>query len=219
MLKSFASLITIAFSTVFSITVCLGQEMDLAVDKIPDSLKKDAYVVTRYEKEVFEVTSIERASYRVHSIVTILNERGSDELVFQHYGHKFNKLGNFELKVYDANGKFVIKYKKKDLLTYNIGEGLVDDGIRHYLVVPASSYPITIETEFDEDFRGLLGYPGYYFARPYKSVMTSSFTAIVPKENGLRFKAQNTTLQPVKTEDGKNLTYTWSTKKPVCYHL
>ena len=113
MLKSFASLITIAFSTVFSITVCLGQEMDLAVDKIPDSLKKDAYVVTRYEKEVFEVTSIERASYRVHSIVTILNERGSDELVFQHYGHKFNKLGNFELKVYDANGKFVIKYKKK----------------------------------------------------------------------------------------------------------
>jgi hypothetical protein len=215
MSKLFASVTSLVLSLLFTMTAGLAQEMDLSVDKIPDSLKTDAFVVTRYEKEVFEVTSIERATFKVRSIITILNERGDDELVFQHWGDKFHKLGDFELKVYDANGKFVIKYKKKDLSTYNIGEGLVDDGIRHYLVVPAASYPITIETEYDEIFKGLLGYPAYHFASPYKSVMASTFTAIVPKENGLRFKQQNTTLQPVKTDDGKNLTYTWSANNQV----
>jgi hypothetical protein len=210
MSKILLNLVVTLSALLFTIKPGLAQETDLASDKIPDSLLKDAVAVTRYEKELFEITDIGKASHKVHRIVTVLNERGSSELIFQHFSDKFDKLVDFDLKVYDANGKFVIRYKKKDLSMFNFGEGLIDDGIHHYLVVPTGSYPITIETVYEESYKDLLQYPGYYFSRPYKSVMNSTFTAVVPQENGLRFKSQNTSIQPVKTDDGKNLTFTWS---------
>src|SRR5689334_18239968 len=155
MRNNFSYVALILIKLVFAATSSLAQEIDLASDKIPDSLLKDADVVNRYENHLFEVSDIERATYKVHKIVTIMNERGRSELMFQHYGDKFHKLVDFDLKVYDANGKLVVKYKKKDLSTFNIGEGLIDDGVRHYLMVPASAYPVTVETNYEEDFKGL----------------------------------------------------------------
>src|SRR5688500_8378935 len=93
----------------------ISQEIDLASDKIPDSLLKGADVVIRYEKQILEVTDLDRASYKVHKIVTVLNERGKSYLVYQHWGDKFHKLVNFDLKVYDGNGRSIVKYKQKDL--------------------------------------------------------------------------------------------------------
>ena len=218
MVKMPLNLITVFVSLILCSTSGVGQEIDLAVDKIPDSLSKNAVAVVRYENEIFEVTDLDRASYKVHRIVTILNERGAENLVFAHYSDKFHKLGNVTIKVYDANGKFVVKYKNKDLSNFNIGEGLIDDGIRHYFIVPAATYPVTVEMEFETNFRGLLSYPAYDFSSPDHAVMYSSFTAIVPKANGLRFKGQHTTLEATKTDDGKNLTYSWTVKNQPAIH-
>ncbi|RYY27539.1 MAG: DUF3857 domain-containing protein [Chitinophagaceae bacterium] len=191
---------------------CRGQEFDLAADKIPDSLVKNAVSILRFEKKVFEVTDLDQAIYKIHNAVTILNERGSRYQLFQHYGDKFHKLGDVNIRVYDANGKFLIRFKNKDLSTYNIGEGLIDDGIRQYIMVPAAAYPITVETDYEIIYRGLLAYPSYYFANPNMAVINSSFTAIVPKVNNLRYKPQHTSILPEIKEDGKNISYTWSVK-------
>jgi hypothetical protein len=212
MSKSIAYLAALFLTTAFSAGNCFSQEIDLAADKIPDSLIKNATAVVRYEKEIFEVTDIDRASHKVHNITTILNERGRGHLVFQSFSDKFMKLGDVSIKVYDANGKLINKYKKKDLSTFNIGEGLIDDGIRNYFIVSAASYPITIETEYDMTFRGILVYPAYHFSYPDLAVMNSSYTAIVPKANGLRYKAKNTSIVPDKGDDGKTESFTWSVK-------
>src|SRR5687768_5594911 len=99
------------FTCISALTVLtsLAQEMDLNVKNIPDSLLKNATVVTRYDKRVFEVTAPDRANHQVHTINTILNEVAAGELVFQHMGDKFRKLGDVEIKVYDASGKQINK--------------------------------------------------------------------------------------------------------------
>ncbi len=205
-MKKFLCIFFAAFGTGFS----FAQDIDLNVKNIPDSLLKQATVVTRYEKEVFEVNGVDRATYQVHTINTVLNEVAASYLMFQHYGDKFDKLGNVEIKVYDASGKIINRYKKKDLITHNIGEGLIDDAIRHYFVVTTSVYPITVEFKYDVEYKGLLSYPDYRFCWPQVAVVNSSFTAIVPKEQGLRFKAKNTTLAPTITSSGSKDTYHWS---------
>jgi hypothetical protein len=43
-------------------------------------------------------------------------------------------------------------------------------------------------------------------------VMESSFTALIPKELGLRYRPRNTNLAPVKTDDGKVQSFVWSVK-------
>ncbi|RYG00175.1 MAG: DUF3857 domain-containing protein, partial [Chitinophagaceae bacterium] len=189
-----------------------AQEMDLAADKIPDSLKKNADAVSRLDKTVFQVYDIDRASYKTREIITVLNQNGRGHLVFQFEGSKFVKLSDVEIKVYDASGKQINKYKKKDLQTFNIGEGLIDDGIRNYLVIGATSYPVTIETTMEVDFRGTLVYPGYRISAPRTAIMESSYTAIVPKTLGLRYRAKNIKLDPIRSDDGKNETFVWSTK-------
>ncbi len=195
---------------VFALNIVAAQEIDLHVKNIPDSLRENATAVTRYEKNVFEVTAVDKANYQVHYITTVLAEVADHHLTFQFFSDKFRKLGDVEIKVYDASGKQINKYKKKDLSTYNIGEGLIDDGVRNYFVVNTTVYPITVECKYNVEYKGILSYPDYRFAWPQLAVMNSSFTAIVPKALGLRFKPKNTTLAPVVKTAGATDTYHWS---------
>jgi hypothetical protein len=204
--------ITAALCAFLFATAGISQEMDLSVDKIPDSLKKNASIVVRYEKEVFEVSAVDRAVYSIHEIATVLNESGRGKLQFGFESHKFVKLGDLDIKVYDANGKQINRYKKKDLSTYNIGEGLIDDATRVYLSIAAPAYPLTVEFKFDIIYKGIISYPSYTFSRPSVSVMESSFTAVIPKELGLRFRPKNTSITPAKTDDGKSQTFVWGVK-------
>ncbi len=202
--------LTILITLLTIATGVLSQELDLNVKHIPDSLLERAMVVTRYEKKVFEVTAIDRASFQVHTINTVLSEAASDYLVFQFSGGKFHKLGDVDIKVYDASGKQISRFKKKDLNTLNIGEGLIDDGVNNYLAVNTSVYPITVEFKYDIIYKGTLTYPDYRFSWPQLSVMNSSFTAIVPNNLGLRYKPKNTNLKPVVSAQGSNSVYSWS---------
>ena len=87
MSKFFNYVSALLVTSLCSVVHGIGQEIDLAADKIPDSLLKKAAAVVRYEKEVFEVTDLDRASYKIHKIVTILNQRANHYLVFQIYGY------------------------------------------------------------------------------------------------------------------------------------
>ncbi len=59
-----------------------AQMPSLEVSAIPDSLKKNASVVKRYENSFFEITDIDRGYLKVHEIYTILNADGAHELFF-----------------------------------------------------------------------------------------------------------------------------------------
>src|SRR5262245_33332216 len=119
------------------VAVCMGSALcaqiptyDLA--SIPEAVKKDADVINRYEDIFFEVTDIDRASLKVQQVYTVLNEEGKDLLNFHQYTSKFTALGDVDIKVFDALGRQTMRYKKKDLSTISLGDGLVDDGKTFY---------------------------------------------------------------------------------------
>lgn len=186
---------------------------------IPAQLKQQADVVKRYERIYFEVTDIDRARQVTHQVFTVLNHNGKDALLFRQDSDKFSQLGDVEIKVYDAAGRQTGRYRKKDLSTIPVGEGLVADGQASYYRITASTYPITVEYIFDQKFKGTLFYPAYWIQEPGHSVERSSFVAKVPKDLDLRFKARNTSLTPTVTDDGKYKQYEWTTTNlpPVLY--
>lgn len=187
-----------------------AQITSYAASDIPETLKKNASVIKRYENIFFEVTDIDRAYLKSHIVYTVLNAEGAWALRFGRYSYKYDVLIDAEIKVYDANGKQVNKYKKKDLRVSSFSDGLIDDGKVTHMEVSAPTYPITVEYKYEEKYKGSLHFPSYDVIVPGAGVLQSSFTAKVPRNLDLRYKASNITLEPKIAEDDKYKTYTWS---------
>jgi len=191
---------------------CYAQNIVFDAASIPEQLKKNAYSVKRAERINFDIKAINKASYKVHKVVTILNENGKDELEFHEFTDKFVSLESVQIQLFDARGAVIRKYKKSDLIMQSSGEGLVPDGKVFYIEFPAPAYPLTIQVDYELKLNGLLNYPRYQVQMPEQSVESSIYTATVPTDLDLRFKGINTTILPSTTDDGKIKTYSWSIK-------
>lgn len=180
------------------------------LSSVPEPVKKDADVIKRFEDIVFEVTDIDRSSYKVHNMVTVKNEKGKSALSLYIHTSKIISLSDATITVYDAFGKQINKYRKKDMRTVASGEGLIEDGFVTFINVPASTYPVTVEYEFEMKFKETLFFPSYNIIRPGQGIEKSSFTVKVPKDLDLRYKEKNIKLAPQITEDAQYRLYKWS---------
>src|ERR1044072_2007777 len=97
-----------------------------ALSSMPDIVKKDADIIKRYENIEFEVKDIDRSSYTVHQIVTVMNEKGKNALHFAEYTDKYRILEDAEVRVFDALGRPTIRYKQKDMTTQANTSGLIE---------------------------------------------------------------------------------------------
>ncbi|MDX1956770.1 MAG: DUF3857 domain-containing protein, partial [Chitinophagaceae bacterium] len=168
-----------------------AQTVSYDLSSIPDSVKKDASVVTQYDLQRVIVEEQEKATYTRKRIFSVLSEQGKEALMVYVYSTKYVNLDDLELKVYDKTGKQISKYKKKDLMMEATGEGLVEDGAYYYVSVPAPSYPVTLELDYVIKFKGTLNLPSFQILRPGESIVSSLFEAIVPMELGLRYRSKN----------------------------
>ncbi len=176
------------------------------VASIPEEVKKKTSVIKRYENTLFEVTGIDRATLKTHEVYTLLNDTYRGALNFSEYNTKFHILEDVEIKVYDAKGKQINKYKKKDLYMQTSGDGLIDDRSYYSISIPVAVYPVTVEYIYEVRYKGTLFYPAY---TPGAGVLQSTFTAKVPKDMDLRYQAKNIALTPKITEDEKYKSYQW----------
>ena len=210
-------LLCLAICSLAALTAVGQNPYDIAT--VPDAVKKNASVIKRSENIVFQVTDINSAKKDVHQVLTIMSEAGKDALVFHEATDKFHLLDDVEIRVYDASGKLLNKYKKKDLTTVAFSDGLVDDGKNHYFLVTTPTYPVTVEYKYSMQYKGTLNYPAYYLITPGQGVENSTFTAKVPKDLDLRYKEKNVKLAPAITEEGKYKVYKWVTKnlEPILY--
>ncbi len=97
----------------------------LDASTIPSGLDNEAHSIKREETLDFEVSDIDYATLTVHEVYTVLDQEGEDVLYFVKYSSDFEKLEDAEIKVYDAKGKLINKYKKKEMRSEAMGEGLV----------------------------------------------------------------------------------------------
>ncbi len=204
--------ITIAALCYLIIPCCFSQKNIYDASTIPDSLLKNAHSVKREEIMTFEVKDIDFAKLSVHRVYTVLDAEGADVLFFMKGSDEFTKLVDAEIKVFDAHGNPVNKYKMKEMRSVGTGEGLVVDGQVYYFRVAAPSYPITVEYNFDVKYKGTLNYHDYQIQVPEQSIENSKYTVTVPVNLDLKYKAQHINLPPEVSTGGKNKTYVWQVK-------
>jgi hypothetical protein len=189
-----------------------GQPPSLNVSSLPANLKQNANAIVRYETNDLTIENISRATLKVHRIVTVLNEKGKMELLFNQYTTRYITLKNAEVKVYDAEGKLLSRHKKKEMQTVAIGEGLVEDGSVTYFRVLNAGYPVTIESEYELEFSETLNLPRYFLCYDNEAVEESNFNVRVPANIGFRYKSRNLNITPKVTDLGNDKLYHWTVK-------
>ena len=83
---------------------------------IPDSLKKNADVVSRYEEYVMEIKSPGKATVKNHRVYTVLGEKAEGYGQFVADYDKFTSINSAVCTLYDAFGKEIKHVKKNTLM-------------------------------------------------------------------------------------------------------
>ena len=179
---------------------------------LPKALVENAHSVKREEIMNFEVKDIDLATLSVRRVYTVLDGEGLDVLYFVKNSDGFTKLEDAEIKVFDAHGKEMNRYKMKEMKSIATGDGLVVDGKVYYFQVAAPSYPLTVEYNYKVKFKGTLNYPDYRIQAPEQSIEHSKYTVTIPANLDLKYNAQHISLKPEETTSGKYKTYSWEVK-------
>ncbi|MBS1511944.1 MAG: DUF3857 domain-containing protein [Bacteroidetes bacterium] len=177
---------------------------------IPEAMKKNAHSVVREQQIEFVVKNAGKAITRIHQVITVLDEAGKDELRFRAYSDQFQSLESFSMQLFDANGKSIKRYSSSDLGKQANMSDLVPSGKIYYLDPPAPDYPITVQQDFEIKYDGMLQYDDFDIQQANQSVQHAVFTARMPEDLDLRYKARHCALKPDTANDGKNKVYTWT---------
>lgn len=181
---------------------------------IPDSLKTDANAVVRYAMEEMTVKAPGREVLKWHTIVTVLNEKGDGQAYEKLQYNKYRSYGNFQMRIYNADGLLVKKYTKSDMYDRSASDdATLSDERNLYIAHTIASYPSTVEISYEADIRSFINLGGWLLQpSPKVAVQNATCKVIINPAVGFRYKAKNTTILPEKgAQDGFD-TYTWQVK-------
>lgn len=180
-------LLLIAFSVV---GLAQGQK-NYNVSGIPENLKINASSVVRSEKVTISIPEQDQLIVSVHRSVTVLDKNGNNHVdAFVEYD-KSRKVKKLLAVVYDAEGKEIIKFKKKDFndLSAVAGGTLYSDNRIMYLTYYPKNYPYTIVIDYVIESKNTAFLPTWYQYSNYNSSIESKTLTIVHEPSlGLRHK-------------------------------
>jgi hypothetical protein len=182
---------------------------------IPDSLKKNASVVKRYEEMRVEIISADKAKIYNKYANTILNEAGDDYADYVSYYDKFNGINNISATLYDAAGKEIKHLKNKDIKDESGFDGvsLMDDNRLKKANFYCRDYPYTVEYEEEDEKNGIF-YLSYWMPQENQHIAVeySKLTVIVPANYTFHYRQLNYPGEPVITQASGKKVYTWEVK-------
>src|SRR5688572_24925418 len=127
------------------------------VSQIPESLTKNVNAVVRQNNRIFRIVARDRATYHVHSAITILNEQGKSFATEVVGYDKLTKVKEISGSVYDANGKLIKKLKNSEIYDQSAydGSSLYSDNRLKAIDLRHGSYPYTVEFEYELELKYL----------------------------------------------------------------
>lgn len=190
-----------------------GKEKDqvvFPVAAIPETMKKDAYAVCREYRHEFELTDYSKAVEKVYMAITILEENGDQfgKLLLPY--DKTKKIKSISGKIYNEAGLPEEKLKNAGIQDVNYtSAGTIYDDLRLKLAdFKTTTYPYTVEYEYEIEHNGLINYPDWQPIEAYRiSVEKSSFRVSFPEALEIRIREINvpTSCQTRKNENGKRI--------------
>ena len=203
---------------IFTFLVCAQahsqEKPQYAASLIPDSLKQNANSVIREQTETLVIKKPGKGRQEIKRVITVLNEKGEEGMLFVEFPDKFRKIDDIDINLYDANGKYIRQYKRKDLekVAGDDGFSLVTDNKILYGYIRTDKYPVTIEYNYAIVYEGFLEYDDFYPQTVDQSIQQSVYSITTDKSNNIRYKNYRCDLKPAIREEGNSITYTWSVK-------
>jgi len=172
-------------------------------------------MVVRLDEHVTEIKSPGHITIREHHVYTILNENADRYASYKTFYDKFTKINYVDAILYDANGKELKHFRKKDMqdLALEDGESLINDARYKTGSFSSHSYPYTVDFEEEDDIETAMRIHGWTLPRSVRiSLESSRYSIIAAKDYKIRYKMINSNLPPVITEKNGRLSYSWEIK-------
>ena len=173
---------------------CFSQKNDYAVVLIPQNLLENANAVVRNNAVEITIEDFDKMLVTKREVVTVLNKLGIvDARMAERYDND-TKINKLSAKIYNAYGKEIKKYKKRDFLDVSAVSGgtLYSDARVKYVDYTPVAYPYTVvfESEYRTRTTGFIPWwlpiNGYYI-----SVEKSTYKINNPKKIPWRSKKTN----------------------------
>jgi hypothetical protein len=178
-----------AFFFFFFINFSFAQKAEYAFTTIADSLKENANAVVRLDQMDINIASQRSMNIKTQRVVTVLNEKGLNNIdAYQHYDKSLG-VKSIEATVYDISGKEIKKIKRKDFKDQSAvnGSTLFSDSRVLYLDYTPITYPFTIIYTSEIESSSTAFIPRWYFLGDY-NVSVEKCILNVSYSNDLGFK-------------------------------
>lgn len=181
-----------------------------AVSNIPDSLLENANTVIRFSHEQYEVQNIGKATEKIKTVLTIINDKSKQDNLRVYYD-QFTKVGKIKARLYDAKGEKIRDIHKDEIKDYAAFDGfsIYNDLRLKHVDFTYGNYPYTIEYEYEVTHNGLQSY-GTWSPQQYKtSIEKSIFELSLPADMDFRYKAFNLPESPSIKNEGDKKRNAW----------
>lgn len=176
-------------------------------------MKRNAHSVVRIDKTVYTISSYDKASLSKKYAITVLNAKASSAgNISLKYTEGIDEVKNLKIRIYNSKGELVKKVKKKEISDASVYDGfsMANDLRSLNYTSTYSTYPYTIEYEFEEEskFTAFIK-PWYPISYYNSSVEYSSYKINKPENIKINFKNRNHNTCPDKLfVDGINFEFT-----------
>ncbi|WNM20037.1 DUF3857 domain-containing protein [Flavobacterium capsici] len=188
--------------------ILYSQKPEYSVSKIPDSLKTNANAVIRLSDISVTIASQNSMIIQTKTVTTVLNEFGLRNLDLSDNYDKNRKILKIEATAYDAFGKELKSFRKKDFRDVSVADGvsIFNDNRALYLDYTPVSYPFTMIFESQVETSNTAFIPSWspvdnYYVSTEKTLFTINFKP----ELKLKVKEDNfSTKIPVEKKETSN---------------
>ncbi|MDY8136499.1 DUF3857 domain-containing protein [Aquimarina sp. 2201CG5-10] len=166
-------------------------------------LTKDANAIVRSEEIIIEINSVTSVTVKTKRTVTVLNKYGNGYAdSYESYSPSL-KIKRLEATVYDALGKEIKKYKKKDFQDRSVYDGisLMNDDRMKYINYTPTSYPYTLSFESEVESSSSAFIRPWWPMLAYRlSVEKSTYKIVNPSAIPIRIKETNFEGYPIEAK-------------------
>lgn len=179
---------------------------------IPPELREGADAVIRNESVIIEIKNANEVGIIHKKAITILHPNGRYLGAIQVNYNKSRPIHSIEARLYNAGGKLIRRYKKSDFEDVSSVEdfSLFEDDREKRLLPVVSSYPFTIEYQYEQKYKFSLYLPKWLpVVNNGVAVQQSVYSVSAPENVRLRYYYHSLQAPDVDSSDRKNIHYTW----------
>src|SRR5260221_7146148 len=168
------------------------------VSSIAEELKKDVDIVVREDHMSFRIKSKNNATYYVHQVSTIFNERGNSAAKEIISYDKLSKVTDINAYIYNAEGKQIKRLKKSEIYDQASYDGItmLSDVRFKRIDMAQATYPYTVEIEYEIEYNFLFLIPSSWWGGERIAHEQASYQLIFPPDLKPRYKLFNIVCEP-----------------------